>query len=68
MNGAGEESVDQGPQPADIDVAVVEVLNSCRDAVMSPTKKLSRITLAATKHIPAVNHAGITVVKHRGII
>ncbi|ORB83309.1 hypothetical protein B1987_05100 [Mycobacterium kansasii] len=51
----------------DIDQAAAELLSSyVKD--MTTTKRLKWITVAAAVHIPAVSHAGITWITHRGVI
>ena len=68
MNGPRKKFAERAQQAADLNVAVVELLRNSRHAVPTATKILTRITAAAAQHIPAVDHAGITAVEHRGVI
>jgi hypothetical protein len=67
-NGPGERCADSSAEPADFDAALVQLLNSSRTKMPSPAKNLKKIAVSAATHIPGVDHAGITVVPHRGVI
>jgi len=66
--GPGERCADSSAEPADFDAALVQLLNSSRTKMPSPAKNLKKIAVAAATQIAAVDHAGITVVPHRGVI
>ncbi len=63
-------NVMNGPagRPFDIDVDLVELVDSSRKESSRPAKNLKRILVAAITQIAGVDHAGIAVVPHRGII
>ncbi|EUA12925.1 ANTAR domain protein [Mycobacterium kansasii 732] len=67
MNRPGEKFVAKSPEAADIDAAAAELLDGYSKE-MTTTKRLKWITAAAAVHIPAVSHAGITLITHRGVI
>lgn len=54
--------------PVDIDVDLVQLVNSARSESCRPAKNLKRIVVGAATQIAGVDHAGITVVPHRGVI
>jgi GAF domain-containing protein len=55
-------------QSADIDLDLAALVESSRKETSRPTRNLKRIVVAAADQIAGVDHAGITVVPHRGVI
>lgn len=68
VNGPGQRSPDSAVEPPDIGVELVRLLSSSPRGTQRPAKNLKRIVIAAATRIAAVDHAGITVVPHRGVI
>lgn len=53
---------------SDIDLDLAALVESSRKEASRPAKNLKRIVVAAADQIAGVDHAGITVVPHRGVI
>lgn len=51
-----------------IDLDLIELVDSSRKETSRPARNLRRIVVAAATQIAGVDHAGITVVPHRGVI
>lgn len=68
MDGPREGCADAAEEPADIDVDLAQLLSSSRKETPRPAKNLKKIVVAAANQVAAVDHAGVTVVPHRGVI